>query len=73
MEIKLHSLLTLTLYTGEWFIHVTHARFSCARYEASVYITEGKLFFQLGERKSIQAVQEVNEQSVSEKGRYSES
>jgi hypothetical protein len=41
--------------------------------KASGYITEGELFYQLRERKSIQAVQEVNEHSVFETGRYSES
>jgi len=39
---------------------------------ASVYIREGKLFYQPRERKSIQAVYEVNEHSVFETGRYSE-
>ena len=41
--------------------------------KASVYITERKLFYQLRERISIQAVQGVNEHSVFEIGRYSES
>jgi hypothetical protein len=63
--------LTLTLYTGNWFIHVTHARFLEYDSKTLVYITEGKLFYQLRERKSIQSVQEVNENSVFEIGGYS--
>jgi hypothetical protein len=58
----------LTLHTGDWFIHETHARFSCAR-EQSFGLYHRKKIILPAERNEIyQAVQEVNEQSVFERG-----